>query len=155
MGLHQLIVDEANKQGVNLLLLQIPREVMERRATDVGDMQFFELAHLEIQITQLKSGPVKVTLTDFEVPHTYLIPEDVRDKIRKWSDYVDYWAVDWDFQNDTFMQRWVAYRTRKARKLELTSDKHTYDKPGTYTILVKVIDVFGNDTSQAFEFKVT
>jgi len=38
-------------------------------------------------------------------------PEEVREKIKKWSDYIDYWAVDWDFRNDTFMQGWVAYRT--------------------------------------------
>jgi PKD repeat protein len=62
--------------------------------------------------------------------------------------------VDWDFQNDTFMQGWVAYRTRKKRELPLISDSHTYEKPGKYCILVKVIDIFGNDTSQAFDVEV-
>ena len=65
-----------------------------------------------------------------------------------------YWAVGWDFQNDTFMQGWVAFRTRKECKLTLTSDPHTYEKPGRYRILVKVIDIFGNDTSQAFHAEV-
>ena len=40
------------------------------------------------------------------------------------------------------------------RKLPLESDPHTYDNAGTYRILVKVIDIFGNDTSQAFEVQV-
>ena len=31
---------------------------------------------------------------------------------------------------------------------------HTYDKPGKYRILVKAIDIFGNDTSQAFDVEV-
>ena len=44
--------------------------------------------------------------------------------------------------------------TRKERKLPLTSDAHTYEKPGKYRILVKVIDIFGNDTSQAFDVVV-
>ena len=48
----------------------------------------------------------------------------------------------------------VAYRTRKERKLPLESDAHLYDKPGKYTIMVKVIDIFGNDTSQIFEVGV-
>jgi hypothetical protein len=74
--------------------------------------------------------------------------------VKKWSDYIDYWAVDWDFQNDTFMQGWVAYRTRKERKLPLSSDPYVYEKPGKYRILVKVIDIFGNDTSQAFDVEV-
>jgi hypothetical protein len=78
----------------------------------------------------------------------------VRSKVKKWSDYIDYWAVDWDFRNDTFMQGWVAYRTRKDRALPLTCDAHTYEKAGKYRILVKVIDIFGNDTSQAFDVEV-
>jgi hypothetical protein len=45
---------------------------------------------------------------------------------------------------------WVAYRTRKERKLPLLSDPHTYERSGTHQVLVKVIDIFGNDTSQAF-----
>ncbi len=52
------------------------------------------------------------------------------------------------------MQGWVAYRTRKNRKLPLTSDEHVYEKSGTYTIMVKVIDIFGNDTSQTFQVEV-
>ncbi len=48
----------------------------------------------------------------------------------------------------------MAYRTRKERKLPLTSDSHTYEKAGKYRILVKVIDFFGNDTSQAFDVEV-
>jgi len=45
MGLYDLMVAEAKKQGVKLLLLQIPREVMEQQAVDKGDIQFFELAY--------------------------------------------------------------------------------------------------------------
>ena len=75
-------------------------------------------------------------------------------EIKKWSDYIDYWAVDWNFQNDTFMQDWVTYRTRRDRKLALTSDPHTYDRRGHYRVLVKVVDIFGNDTSQAFDVEV-
>ena len=144
----------AKHKGVKLLLLQIPREVMEQQAVEKGDVRFFELAYFEAKITQPKQRTVQVELVDFATPNADLIPEDVRSKIKKWSDYIDYWAVDWDFQNDTFMQGWVAYRTRKERKLPLVSDPHTYEKPGKYRILVKVIDIFGNDTSQAFDVEV-
>jgi len=146
--------DEARKKGVKLVLLQIPREVMEQQAAAKGDVQFFELAYLDVEIKKPQKLTVQVAMKDFVIPNTELIPEDVRAKIKKWSDYIDYWAVDWDFQNDTFMQGWVAYRTRKQRKLPLTSDQHTYDKPGKYRILVKVIDIFGNDTSQVHTVEV-
>ena len=158
MGLYDLMVEAAKKKGVKLLLLQIPREVMEQQAAAKGDVRFFELAYLEAEIKTIKdtrqSATAAVTLKDFVIPNTELIPEEVRSKVKKWSDYIDYWAVDWDFQNDTFMQGWVTYRTRKERKLPLTSDPHTYEKAGKYRILVKVIDIFGNDTSQAFDVEV-
>ncbi len=151
MGLANLMVEEAKRRGVKLLLLNIPREVMEQQAVDKGDIRFFEVAHLEVEIKQEKGRKVAVALKDFAFPYADLIPDEVRSKIKKWSDYIDYWAVDWDFQNDTFMNGWVAYRTRKERKLPLSSDPHVYDKPGKYTIMVKVVDIFGNDTSQVFE----
>ncbi len=144
----------AKQQGVKLLLLQIPREVMEQQAAAKGDVRFFELAYLDAEIKQPKKLTAQVTLKDFVIPNTELIPEDVRSKVKKWSDYIDYWTVDWDFRNDTFMQGWVAYRTRKDRKLPLVSDPHVYEKPGKHRILVKVIDIFGNDTSQAFDVEV-
>jgi adenine-specific DNA-methyltransferase len=31
---------------------------------------------------------------------------------------------------------------------------HEYSKPGTYKIFVKIIDIFGIDTSQVYEIKV-
>ena len=154
MGLQDLVVPAAQNKGVKLSLLQIPREVMEEQATDKGDVRFFELAYLKAIVKKSKKLTVKVTLQDFVIPNTELIPDEVRDKVTKWSDYIDYWAVDWDFQNDTFMQGWVAYRTRKDRTLSLISDSYTYEKPGKYQVLVKVIDIFGNDTSQAFDVEV-
>jgi hypothetical protein len=154
MGLANLMVEVAKKKGVRLLLLQIPREVMEQQAAAKGDVRFFELAYLEAEIKKPKKLTAQVALKDFVIPNTELIPEDVRSKVKKWSDYIDYWAVDWDFRSDTFMQGWVAYRTRKERKLPLISDARAYEKPGKYRILVKVIDIFGNDTSQAFDVEV-
>jgi len=154
MGLYDLMVEAAKKKGVKLLLLQIPREVMEQQAAAKGDVRFFELAYLEVKIEKPKKLNIQVALKDFVIPNTELIPEEVRSKVKKWLDYIDYWAVDWDFRNDTFMQEWVAYRTRKERKLPIVSDPHTYEKPGKYRILVKVIDIFGNDTSQAFDVEV-
>ncbi len=154
MGLQNLVVSEAQIKGVKLILLQIPLEVMEQQAVDDGDIRFFELAYLRAMIEKQEKLTVQVQLKDFVIPNTELIPDEVRDRVTKWSDYIDYWAVDWDFQNDTFMQGWVAYRTRRDRTLTLVSDSHTYEKPGKYRVLVKVIDIFGNDTSQLLDVEV-
>ncbi len=148
MGLNNLVIGDAKNKGVKLALFNIPREVMERQATDKGDVRFFELAYLNAEIKQSGKLSAQVELSDFVIADSDAIPEDARDKISTWSDYIDYWAVDWDFQGDTFMQGWVAYRTRRERALPLVSDEHDYATAGTYRVLVKVIDIFGNDTSQ-------
>lgn len=51
------------------------------------------------------------------------------------------WTGGYIFENE-----WQSFRTRKSRELELTTAVHTYDRPGRYTVAVKVIDIFGNDT---------
>ena len=152
MGLHDPITQYVRAQhGVIVRLLSIPRETMEKRAVEAGDIQFFDLAYIELEIKPEKAGKkdraVKVMLKDFVIPSTDLIPDEVRGKIKKWSDYIDYWAVDWDFRNDTFVNQWQTYRTRQNRSLALETPGHTYEKPGVYQILVKVVDIFGNDTS--------
>src|SRR5262245_49925097 len=92
MGRYDLMVAEAKKQGVKLLLLQIPREVMEQQAVDKGDIQFFALAYLEVEIGRPGQLTVTITLKDFVIPNPELIPEEVSGKVKKWSDYIDYWA---------------------------------------------------------------
>ncbi|MBY0340266.1 MAG: hypothetical protein K2Q19_03810 [Rhodocyclaceae bacterium] len=57
------------------------------------------------------------------------------------SEYEDRWTGGYIFENE-----WQSFRTRKNRELELITAEHTYDRPGRYTVAVKVIDIFGNDT---------
>jgi len=72
---------------------------------------------------------------------------------KKWTDWVDYWAVDWDFKDDTFHNQWQSYRTRKNLKLEL-SVSHEYVEPGKYVVVVKVIDILGNDTTKTLQVEI-
>jgi adenine-specific DNA-methyltransferase len=103
---------------------------------------------------------------------------------KTWTDWVDYWAVDFDYQSRKeiikvpvgadsggvlpgfeppqgglpldfeerwtggyiFENEWQSFRTRKNRDLDLTTAEHTYERPGRYTVAVKVVDIFGNDT---------
>jgi adenine-specific DNA-methyltransferase len=133
--------------GVKVRLLQIPAEVMETQAAQKGDVRFFPLAWLDAGIVQAGDLAVQVVLTNFTIPHI-----DSADERESWSDYIDYWAVDWDFQNDVFHQDWAAWRTRKDGTLPLTSCPHTYEDLGRRRVLVRVIDVFGNETRRALEF---
>jgi adenine-specific DNA-methyltransferase len=61
--------------------------------------------------------------------------------------------VDWDFKEDTFHNQWQSYRSRQDPKLELTA-KYEYVEPGEYKVMVKVIDILGNDTTKTLDIKV-
>ncbi len=157
MGLHELVQDEARARGVDLQLRRIPREVMDPRAVESGEVVFHELAYLEVATTVRKRN-LTVTLTDFVLPNPDLVPASVRSKISGWADYVDYWAVDFTYgaagHGDTFHHQWQSYRTRANRTLERDTT-HDCDQPGSYTVVVKVVDIFGNDTTKAAEVSVT
>ncbi|MCX8106741.1 MAG: DNA methyltransferase [Ignavibacterium album] len=152
MGMNDAIEEVAKQEGIKLKLRTIPMDVLDPEAVRKGDIRFFELAYFNANI-ETDKREVKIKLEDFVIPHTDLIPQDVKDKITNWKDWIDYWAVDFDFKNDTFMNTWTSYRTRQNRKLNLTA-KHTYEKPGTYKVMVKIIDIFGIDTSQVYEVKI-
>ncbi|HPO91470.1 MAG TPA: site-specific DNA-methyltransferase, partial [Victivallales bacterium] len=152
MGLNDAIDEIAKKEGVKLKLRIIPMDVLDKEAVRRGDIKFFELAHFKVDI-KTKGKEITVELKDFVIPHTDLIPDEVKEKIKKWSDWIDYWAVDFDFKNDTFNNGWTSYRTKKDRTLTLKAT-HIYDKSGKYKIFVKIIDIFGIDTSQIFDVEV-
>ena len=78
-------------------------------------MRFFPLAYLEAEVEQPGNLTARVALKNFVILNRRLIPDDVRSRAKQWSDYIDYWAVDWDFQDDTFVQGWAAYRTRREK----------------------------------------
>ena len=80
------------------------------------------------------------------------MPEEVQKAITHWSQWIDYWAVDWDYKGDTFHNQWQSYRTRKEPDLQ-KEIIHTYETPGEYTIVVKVIDILGNDTTKTIQVK--
>ena len=204
MSLTPVIQDEAKAKGVSLSLKYIPKDVFDRRAVERGQVQFYDVAYVEV-LPKVQGQAVTVTLKDFGVYYrqddlnilgeklknggikvtvdrgqVVKITKDKNGKVskeqltKKWTDWIDYWSVDFDFENRKeiirlvedgkerevwtgnyiFENEWQSYRTRKNRTLELTSAKNEYDKKGRYKIAVKVIDIFGNDTTKVVEVKV-
>ena len=147
--------------GVRMKLIPIPREIMEKNRK--SPPPFLEMALLEAEpVVSGSKGQrtVEVKLTKFlpslaEVPGKEL--EALKERaVRSGFDFIDFWAVDFDWQpNEPFHHDWQDYRTRKDRSLKTVSDAvHAYAKPGKHTICVKVVDVFGCDTSTALEVRV-
>ncbi len=146
--LNELAKQVAAQSRVDVVFKKIPREVLDKRAVEQGDVRFFELGALSVD-TKQSGSEVSLKVKDFVIP-TDDIPEEARKAIKHWSQLIDYWAVDWDYRNDTFHNQWQSYRTRKDPQIDLES-KRTYPEPGKYTIVVKVIDILGNDTTKTLE----
>lgn len=141
----------AAENNVQIHPVKIPREVLEKKAVDQGDIKFYELASLGVK-TKTSKLALSVTLDNFIIPPDD-VPEEVQGKITHWSQWIDYWAVDWNYRDDTFHNEWQSYRTKQNPKIELTAG-YAYEKKGKYTVLVKVIDILGNDTTKAIEITV-
>ena len=101
-----------------------------------------------------KSEKKKLTFTldNFIIPPDD-VPQEVQNNISHWSQWIDYWAIDWNYQHDTFHNEWQSYRTKQSPKIELSS-AHAYEKAGKYTVLVKVIDILGNDTTKVIQVNI-
>ena len=94
---------------------------------------------------------------------------------KKWTDWIDYWAVDFNFESkreiirvkdeDTgeweerwtgdyiFENEWQSFRTKKDRSLELKSVFYECT-PGRRKLAAKVVDIFGNDTMTIVDVSV-
>ncbi|MEW5849265.1 MAG: site-specific DNA-methyltransferase [Myxococcota bacterium] len=64
---------------------------------------------------------------------------------RRWSDWIDLWAVDFEHDGAIFKGSWHSARSRNARTLPLVSETHLPTRPGVYTVAVKTVDVFGHE----------
>ena len=153
MGLHDTITERARRRGLDVRPRQIPREVMERQLTDADAVRFFELAHVDLDVRR-QGQEACVVLKDFAIPSESLIPPKVRESMKSWSDLIDYWSVDFDFSDEVFHNQWQAYRTREDPVLATHSDWHEYPEAGRYAIVVKIIDIFGNDTTKLAEVRI-
>jgi adenine-specific DNA-methyltransferase len=149
--LNEVAKQQAAAANIQLRFLRIPRDVMDKRAVEQGDIHFFELAALSVEVKTSRRN-VFLKLTDFVIPPDD-VPEEARKAVRHWSQWIDYWAVDWDNQGGTFHNEWQTYRTRKDKSLVLEV-AHTYTDPGEYTVVVKVIDILGNDTTKTVKVRV-
>jgi SAM-dependent methyltransferase len=135
--------------GLTIRLKYIPREIMEPNRTEC---QFFEAGYLEAKA--LKVGKkVDVQLVRFtpalaEAPEAEMAALRER-AVRSPFDFIDFWAVDFDWHDGKpFEHHWQDFRTRKDRGLNAKTDLGwEYASKGTHQICVKVIDVFGVDTT--------
>ena len=140
---------------------------------------FYNQDSVEETENSLKDGSSKIVIENGQVikiskdKKTSVVKKAVLTK--KWTDWVDYWSVDFDMESKKeivrvvdqktggekeewtggyiFENEWQSFRTKKNRKLELVSAEREASK-GRRKIAVKVVDIFGNDTTKVIEVNI-
>ena len=140
---------------------------------------FYNQDSVEEVENSLKAGRSKIVIENGQVikilkdKNSSIVKKEVLTK--KWTDWVDYWSVDFDMESKKeivrvidpktgeekeewtggyiFENEWQSFRTKKNRKLELISAEKEVSK-GRRKIGVKVVDIFGNDTTRVIEVNI-
>jgi hypothetical protein len=138
---------------------------------------FYSQDSLELGGENLTKGKSKVVLDNGVIKKISKSKEGIlkiEDIATSWVDWIDYWAIDYNYEDrqelkivkhddgkikqvatgrNIFDNQWQSFKT-KSSKIELVSAKYEYPNPGKYKVAVKVIDVFGNDTTRIFDVTV-
>lgn len=206
MGLFPNVQEEAKAKGIDLALKYIPHSVFDKRAIEKNQVVFHDVSYIEIKpivkkntvaveltdfsvfysqdsvenvSASLKNGGNKIVVENGKIikvskDKAGIITREILTK--KWTDWIDYWAVDFDFENKReiirakdeasgemeekwtgdfiFENEWQSFRTKNDRSLELKTPPHEVPA-GRRKIAVKVVDIFGNDTMKILDVTVT
>jgi hypothetical protein len=205
MGLFPNIQEEAKNKGIDLALKYIPRDVFDKRAIEKNQVVFHDVSYIEVkpivkkgsvsvELTDfsvfynqdsikeveenLKAGGKKLIVENGQIIKVAKDKDGILSRevlTKKWTDWIDYWAIDFNFESKkeivrikneesgeieevwtgsyVFENEWQSFRTKRDRNLELTSSPRELEK-GKRKIAVKVVDIFGNDTMKVIEVTV-
>ncbi|MBF0320697.1 MAG: hypothetical protein HQL01_12935 [Nitrospirae bacterium] len=205
MGLFPNIQEEAKSKGIDLAMKYIPRDVFDKRAVEKNQVIFHDVSYIEVKphvnkktiaveltdysvyysqdtvynaAVSLGNGKSRIVVEQGKIIKVIKDKDGIvtRDILTKnWTDWVDYWSVDFNFEskreivrvkNETtgdvedvwtgdfvFENEWQSFRTKRDRGIELKTPFHVCE-PGRYKVAVKVVDIFGNDTMKIIEVTV-
>jgi len=205
MGLFPNVLDEARAKGIDIAPKYIPAEVFDKRAVEKNQVVFHDVAAIEVKPHVKKNSMAveltdfSVFYSQDSIANAEAAIKDKGKRIvvergrivkvskdkngivtrevltKSWKDWIDYWAVDFNFENKReiirvrneetgeweerwtgdyiFENEWQSFRTKKDRSLELKSLFHECAS-GRRKIAVKVVDIFGNDTMTIVEVTV-
>ena len=205
MGLFPDALEQAKSKGIDVAPKYIPADVFDKRAVEKNQVSFHDVSYIEVKAhirkrsvaielidysvfycqesiasaeTNLKNKASKVVVEKGQIIKVSKDKDGIVTRellTKKWTDWVDYWSVDFNYESkkeiirikntatneweDTwtgdyiFENEWQTFRTKKDRSLELISAYHEC-KPGRRKIAVKVVDIFGNDTMKIIEINI-
>ena len=129
MGLFPNILEEAKSKGIDMGMKYIPRDVFDKRAIEKNQVVFYDVAYIEvkpllkgntvaIELTDfsvhynqdsvknvestLREGATKVVVENGKIIKISKDKDGIATRellTKKWSDWIDYWAIDFDYES--------------------------------------------------------
>lgn len=200
-GLFPNIINEAKEKGVDINCKIIPPDVFDKRAIEKKQVVFHDVAYIEFKpivkknkisieltgfsvdysddkldeaLSELKSNSSKIILNNGQIIKISRDKNGIEKKetlTKSWKDWIDYWAVDFDFENKKevfkrkkddnsfeevwtgdyiFENEWQSFRLKNT-ELEFTSASKEITSKKFTKVAVKVVDIFGNDTMRVLK----
>ncbi len=146
MGLFPNVLDEARAKGIDIAPKYIPAEVFDKRAVEKNQVVFHDVAAIEVTPRVKKNGVAveltdfSVFYSQDSMPPRRPRSKDKSSKIvvekgqivkvskdkngiisrerltRKWTDWIDYWAVDFNYESKREIMRLPLDRAKQSRR---------------------------------------
>ncbi len=203
-GLFPNIINESKEKGVEVSCKIIPPDVFDKRAIDKKQIVFHDVAFIEfktkikkkklsVQLTgfsvdysqekideilgELKPNRSRVILSNGQIIKVSRDKNGIEKKdivTKSWKDWIDYWAVDFDFENKKeifkekdengnivekwsgdyiFENEWQSFRNQGSDMEFESAEKEIIGK-SSVKVAVKVVDIFGNDTMKVIKVNI-
>ncbi|MFA7088160.1 MAG: site-specific DNA-methyltransferase [Patescibacteria group bacterium] len=158
MGLFPNIQEEAKSKGIDLALKYIPRDVFDKRAIEKNQVVFHDVSYIEVkpiikkntlavELTDfsvfynqdsikeveenLKNGGKKLIVENGQIIKISKDKDGIIEKenlTKEWTDWIDYWAVDFDFESKKEIIR-VSKKESIQPKLDGSADPRQVKLP--------------------------
>ncbi|MHA1468687.1 MAG: hypothetical protein ACTSP6_11510, partial [Promethearchaeota archaeon] len=140
------IVEELIKQeSMEIRIKKLPDDFVHNLTNEVYRPKLYDIYACKIGLkVSDENKRVLIKLLNIDIEHNDFVNDKIKQKVKDYSDYIDYWAIDYDYNGKEFRPDWYSFKTRKRRSMEFTST-HEYEASGEHTILIKIVDIFGNE----------
>ena len=150
--LNEIAKQQAAAANIQMRFLRIPRDVMDKRAVEQGDIKFFELGALSVDVKTQRSG----TSSSNSRISSFRPMMCRRMCVRRLSTGRNGSTIGRSIGTTRATLSTTSGRPIARARTNRSSWKFRIrtQRPGDYTVVVKVIDILGNDTTKTVKVKV-